>query len=149
MPTEMLRGVKASEEVIDEGKGAEEVGLEFGDRPGHGKGKAHRLIRLWGICPTMAEGILLVFHLPVGSSAGKHRTFRRRVYGEETSSWGGKYRYRRKGLLDGTPHIRLYWGVVIVEKGNGGKMAHLLREEGATVLVRRVILTRGDEGGLQ
>ncbi len=97
----------------------------------------------------MAEGTLLVFHLPVSSPAGKHRTFRRRVYGEETSSWGGKYHYRRKGFLEEIPHIRLYWGVVIVRKGDGGKVARRLREEGARVLIRQVILLQEDEGRLR
>ncbi len=114
-----------------------------------GRGKASRLIKLWGICPTMTEGILLVFHLPVGSPPGKHRTFCRRVYGEETSSWGGKYHYHRKGLLEDIPHVRLYWGVVIVGKRDGRKVVRKLREEGATTIVRRIMLTREDEGELR
>lgn len=93
----------------------------------------------------MAEGVLLVFHLPEGSLPAKHREFRRRVYGEATSSWGGKYRYRRSGILDGTPHVRLYWGVIVVGTLDGGRLARWLRRQGARVSVRAVTLTSGDE----
>jgi hypothetical protein len=96
----------------------------------------------------MAEGVLLVFHLPPGSTPAEHRTFRRRVYGEATSSWGGKYRYRRKGALEAIPHVRLYWGVVIVRGQDGRKTTRLLRDEGAEVSSRQVILTTADRGQL-
>ncbi len=98
--------------------------------------------------PTMAEGLLLVFHLPPGSAPARHRALRRRVYGEATSSWGGKYRYRRKGALDAIPHVRLYWGVVIVRSEDGRRTLRLLREEGAEVVARKVILTAADQGAL-
>ncbi len=38
----------------------------------------------------------------------------RRLYGQWTSSHGGRYVYRRKGLLDEIPHLRLIRGVSIV-----------------------------------
>ena len=97
----------------------------------------------------MTEGVLLVFHLPEGSPPVKHRSFRRQVYGEETSSWGGKYRYHRKGILDEIPHVRLYWGILIVREADGGRLARRLRDQGAVVATRRVLLTRGDETRLR
>lgn len=98
---------------------------------------------------TMAEGVLLVFHLPEGSPPAKHRAFHRRIYGMETSSWGGRYQYHLKGALEDLPHVRLYWGVVIVGVENGARTTRLLREGGAEVIKRKIILTTSDQGKLQ
>lgn len=101
---------------------------------------------MWSICPTMARssGIIIVFHLPEGSSPREHRQFRRRIYGEETSSWGGKYRYRRPGVLDRIPHARLYWGCVIVEEQDARRLAREIRREGGVLEARRAELTTKD-----
>ena len=90
------------------------------------------------------RGIIVVFHLPEGSPPSRHRQFRRRVYGEETSSWGGKYHYRRSGLLDGIPHVRLYWGTVLVGEEDGRRLVRAIRAEDGVVEVRRVELTTKD-----
>ena len=97
----------------------------------------------------MDEGTLVVFHLPYGSAPALHRTFRRRVYGEESSSWGGKYRYHRKGILEEIPHVRLYWGVVIIRSQDQAGLTRWLRKEGAKVMVRRLWLTPSDRRSLQ
>ena len=103
---------------------------------------------LWGILPIMGDGILVVFYLPDGSSTDQHRRFRKRIYGEETSSWGGRYRYRRKGLLDEIAHIRLYTGVVIIRKEDEKRLFRTLQDNGATVHRRLVQLIRSDERAL-
>jgi hypothetical protein len=94
------------------------------------------------------KGVLIVFFLPLGSPKKQHRTFRRRIYGEETSSWGGRYRYRRKGLLDGIPHVLLYTGVVIVKEQNAGKLVRTIEGLGGTVFRRQVKLTGADARAL-
>lgn len=91
----------------------------------------------------------MVFHLPPGSAPAAHRTFRRRVYGEESSSWGGKYQYHRKGILEEIPHVRLYWGVIIIRPQDQGRLTRWLRKEGAEVVSRRLWLTTGDRRSLQ
>jgi hypothetical protein len=50
--------------------------------------------------------------------------------------------------LDAIPHVRLYWGVVIVRSEDGRRTLRLLREEGAEVVARKVILTAADQGAL-
>jgi len=97
----------------------------------------------------MPEGVLLVFHLPEGSPPTRHRTFHRRIYGMETSSWGGRYQYHLKGALEDIPHVRLYWGVVIVTEEDGSRTTRLLREQGAEVVTRRILLTKSDQGKLR
>jgi hypothetical protein len=90
------------------------------------------------------RGILLVFHLPEGSPPAHHRRFRRRLYGEETSSWAGRYRYRRRGLLDAIPHVLLYWGSVIVGEEDARRLVREIRREGGVLEARRVELTTKD-----
>ncbi|MGI0155947.1 MAG: hypothetical protein ACREDE_07455 [Thermoplasmata archaeon] len=90
-------------------------------------------------------GCLVVFHLPEGSSRALHRRFARRVMGEETTSWGGKYRYRRKGLVDGTAHVLLHTGIVLLREEDTPGMCRRVRKEGGVVEVRRVELTRSDQ----
>lgn len=90
-------------------------------------------------------GRLVVFHLPEGSPRAAHRHFARRVVGEATSSWGGKYRYRRKGLLEEVPHVPLHTGVVLLLPEHAVGLSRRIREEGGVVEVRTVELTRSDE----
>jgi len=104
-------------------------------------------MNLWDISPTM-EGVLMVFFLPLGSSKKRHRDFRRVIYGEETSSWGGRYRYRRKGVLDRLPHVLLYTGVVIIGKRDAGKLVRAVENAGGTVFRRLVKLTGADARAL-
>jgi len=94
------------------------------------------------------RAVLVVFHLPEGSSLTEHRGFRRVVYGEETSSHGGQYRYRRRGVLDEVPHVRLYWGAVIVGKEDWRKLRRVLQERGAVYHDREVIPTAADRKAL-
>ncbi len=66
----------------------------------------------------------------------------KRLYGQATSSHGGRYRYRRRGLLDDVPHRRLIRGVLILRAEDADRVAGWLRGLGAEVHVRRV-----DSGG--
>ena len=68
----------------------------------------------------------------------------KRLYGQRTSSHGGTYAYRRKGLPDGIPHRRRIRGVVIVRTEDAGRVVVLLEEIGAEVHTKRVELTKGD-----
>ncbi len=44
----------------------------------------------------------------------------KRLVGQRTSSHGGTYVYRRKGLLDEIPHVRLIRGVITVGTEDAG-----------------------------
>ena len=94
-----------------------------------------------------AKGILIAFRL---SEYDKNRAsdLVKRLYGQETSSHGGKYRYRRTGLLEGVPHKRLIRGVVVLREEDAKSVVRLLRELGAEVHVRRVELTMADRKAL-
>src|SRR4030043_530921 len=94
-----------------------------------------------------AKGILIAFRL---SEYDKNRAsdLVKRLYGQETSSHGGKYRYRRPGLLEGVPHRRLIRGVIVLRVEDEKRVVRLLRELGAEVYVRRGELTVEDRQGV-
>ena len=91
------------------------------------------------------QAVVVIFHLPEGSSLTQHRTVRRAVYGEDTSSHGGQYRYRRRGVLDEVRHVRLYWGAVIVNKEDWPRVRRVLNERGVVHHHRVIEATAADE----
>ncbi len=72
--------------------------------------------------------VILVFRLPPKTPPLVSNKFCQRLYGQEVSSWGGRYRYRRAGLLDKIPHRRLGRGVVIVRERDLGTIIEFLSE---------------------
>ncbi len=89
------------------------------------------------------EGTLIAFRL---RQYDKDRASElvKRLYGQRTSSHGGKYVYRRKGLLDEIPHVRLIRGVVLVRTEDAVRVTKFLDELGAAAYTRTVILTSAD-----
>jgi hypothetical protein len=90
------------------------------------------------------RGILIAYRLRTPHDPNVASALVKRLYGQSTSSQGGKYRYRRKGLLDEIPSVRLIRGVIIVEKRNKKKILDMLEEFDAEVYVREVVLIRKD-----
>jgi hypothetical protein len=85
-----------------------------------------------------AEVVILVFRLPPKAPNVRVSQFCQRLYGQSVSSWGGKYRYRRKGVLDGIPHRKLLRGVVLLHRSDATPVVSVLEEFGAQVEVRVV-----------
>ena len=88
--------------------------------------------------------VLLVFRLPPKVPNVRASQFCQRLYGQSVSSWGGKYRYRRTGVLDGIPHRKLLRGVVLLRRSDVGPVLSVLEEFHAQVEVRVVEPTRED-----
>lgn len=66
--------------------------------------------------------------------------FCKKFYGQDTSTKGK--RYRRVGLLDGIPHIKLARGVVIVSKRDADAVIKFIKGFGGVEFhARNVILT--------
>lgn len=89
------------------------------------------------------EGTLIAFRL-AKYDRDKASELVKRFYGQRTSSHGGKYVYRRKGLLDEIPHVRLIRGVIIVRTEDAERVATFLGGLGAEVRARTVFLTAAD-----
>ena len=90
------------------------------------------------------EVCILVFHLPKKMNNTDLGKFMKRFYGQETSTQAGKYRYRRKGLLDSIPHLKLLRGVVIIRKSDLEDVMKLLIEWNAVVDQRIIEPTEED-----
>ena len=90
-------------------------------------------------------GSIIVFRFKEKTEQKSINLFCKKFYGQDTSSHGGKYHYRRQGLLDNIPHIKLIGGVIIVTKDSAGKLIDFLREYEAEFYVRDVILLPEDE----
>lgn len=93
--------------------------------------------------------IILVFHLPSGMKNSDLGKFVKRFYGQETSTQSGKYRYRRKGLLDQIPHRKLLRGVIIIRKSDLENVMKLLIQWKAVVDQRIIEPTEEDLKMLQ
>jgi len=92
----------------------------------------------------MMIGSIIVFRFKEKTEQKSINQFCKKFYGQNTSSHGGKYRYRRQGLLDNIPHIKLIGGVIIVAKNSAGKLIDFLREYNAEFYIRDVILLHDD-----
>ena len=88
--------------------------------------------------------VILIFHLPQGMKNSDLGKFVKRFYGQETSAQKGKYRYRRKGLLDHVPHRKLLRGVIIIRESDLGTVMKLLIEWNAVVDQRIIEPTEED-----
>ncbi len=66
------------------------------------------------------------------------------LYGQETSSYGRRYVYWRKGFLDGIPYVKLIRGAFIVKMGDSERVIEFLLNQGVKVFLREVDLTERD-----
>jgi hypothetical protein len=69
--------------------------------------------------------------------------FCKKFYGQDTTT-GGK-RYRRIGLLDRIPHIKLARGVIVISRKDTDEVIEFLRKSGVDFYVRDVVLTPEDQ----
>jgi hypothetical protein len=91
------------------------------------------------------KGNIIVFRFKEKTEQKSINQFCKKFYGQNTSSHGGKYQYRRHGLLDNIPHIKLIGGVILVEKDFAEKVIDFLKEYNAEFYIREVILLYEDE----
>lgn len=92
---------------------------------------------------TTMMGTLVAFR--VFKSAGQKGAdmLCKQFYGQYTTTRGKVY--RRKGLLDEIPHVKLIRGVIIVSTRDAEEVIKFLRKFGAEIHVRKVELTAGDK----
>ncbi len=91
------------------------------------------------------KGNIIVFRFKEKTEQKSINQFCKKFYGQNTSSHGGKYQYRRHGLLDNIPHIKLIGGVILVKKDFAEKVVEFLKEYNAEFYIREVILLYEDE----
>ncbi len=89
------------------------------------------------------KGTLLAFRL-MSYDKARASDLVKKLYGQRTSSHGGKYVCRRKGRLDGFPHVRLIRGVILVRTEDAERVTTFLDQVGTATNTRTVILTSAD-----
>ena len=90
-------------------------------------------------------GNVIVFRFKEKTEQKSINQFCKKFYGQNTSSHRDKYQYRRHGLLDNIPHIKLIGGVIIIKKDFAEKVIDFLKEYNAEFYIREVILLYEDE----
>src|SRR3990170_8734849 len=117
-------------------------------RPGHPRRKAAGCCPHCGHKTVRMEGTRIAFRL---TSYDRDTTSElvKRLVGQATSSHGGKYAYRRKGLLDEIPRVRLIRGMIIVRTEDAGRVVALFEVMGVEVQARRVYLVAADIDALR
>ncbi len=91
------------------------------------------------------EVCILVFHLPKKMNNTDLGKFMKKFYGQDSTSWKGKYTYHRHGLLENIPHRKLLRGVLILRNEDAPKVLEFLGQYSLTLHVREIKLTPDDE----
>jgi hypothetical protein len=91
------------------------------------------------------NGIMILFQFPEKTDHGTINKFMQKFYGQDSTSWNGKYRYHRHGLMEYIPHRKLLRGVIILRKDDRDKVLDFLGIYSLTCHVREVKLTPEDE----
>ena len=91
------------------------------------------------------NGIMILFQFPEKTDHGTINKFMQKFYGQDSTSWNGKYRYHRHGLIEDIPHRKLLRGVIILRKDDRDKVLDFLGSYFLTCHVREVKLTPEDE----
>jgi len=91
------------------------------------------------------NGTIILFQFPEKTEHGVINKFMQKFYGQDSSSWNGRYRYHRHGFLEDIPHRKLQRGVIVLRKEDREKVLDFLGEYSLTLHVREVKLTPDDE----
>ena len=90
------------------------------------------------------DGSIIVFSLRKDLSSSEKTGFCQRFYGDNTTTWKGKYRYHRNGLLDGIPHRKIAKGVIIIRSSDLERVKDYVRDRVEEIHVRTIVLTEED-----
>ncbi len=92
----------------------------------------------------MKFGLIICYTLGSKATAVQRNRFRKEFLGYIDHSNHGRFTYRRKGILDEIPHVKLIRSVVIIREEDRGKVVQCLEKHGAGYYIRRVELTSED-----
>jgi hypothetical protein len=90
------------------------------------------------------NGYIIAYRLPKGIPNKAYTKFQKKFFGQDTSSHNGKYRYRRTGLLDEIPHVKLIRGVLIIDENNLKRIIDFLEEYHVEIHTRKIELSKED-----
>ena len=58
---------------------------------------------------------IVAFRLPKGTDTNTLNKFVRGLYGQDSKSWSGKYKFHRNGILEETQFRKFIRGVIIIQ----------------------------------
>ena len=74
------------------------------------------------------DGSIIVFSLRKDLSSSEKTGFCLGFYGDDTSTWKGKYKYHRHGLLDDIPYRKIAKSVIIIRSSDLEKVKDYVRD---------------------
>lgn len=89
-------------------------------------------------------GKVIIFKLTAEYTRKERARFYREFYGYVDKSNHGRYRYRRKGVLSGIPHIIPARSVIVLHRKDSGRVIRFLKNHGANVFARDIQLLKED-----
>ena len=91
------------------------------------------------------NGTMILFQFPEKTDHNTVNKFMQKFYGQDSSSWNGKYKYHRHGFMEDIPHRKLLRGVVILRGEDVPEVLDFLGKYSVTLHVREIRLTPDDE----
>jgi hypothetical protein len=91
------------------------------------------------------KGVAVIFRLPENTDLNTMNKFIRGLYGQDSTSWKGRYSHHRKGILEDIPHRKFLRGVLFINGDDTEKVVEYLRRFSANFYVGTVELTPDDE----
>ncbi|MCL4336083.1 MAG: hypothetical protein M1344_02490 [Candidatus Thermoplasmatota archaeon] len=94
---------------------------------------------------SIMRGSLIAFRLPPGTENRIMLKFVRGLYGQDSTSWHGKYEYHRQGLLEKMPYRKFTKGVILLREEDVTPVKLYLDQYGAKYYIATVELRTEDE----
>ena len=94
------------------------------------------------------NGMIILFHFAEKTPQGEINKFMQKFYGQDSTSWKGKYTYHRHGFMEEIPHRKLLRGVIILRNEDTGRVVEFLEKYNLKLDIREIKLTPEDEEAL-
>ena len=91
------------------------------------------------------NGTMILFQFPEKTDHNTVNKFMQKFYGQDSSSWNGKYKYHRHGFMEDIPHRKLLRGVVILRGEDVPEVLDFLGKYSVMLHVREIKQTPDDE----
>ncbi|MCL5785780.1 MAG: hypothetical protein M1151_03800 [Candidatus Thermoplasmatota archaeon] len=91
------------------------------------------------------KGVAVIFRLPENTDLNTMNKFTRGLYGQDSTSWKGRYKHHRHGILEDIPHRKFLRGVLFLNKNDAERVVEYLREFSADFYIGSLELTPDDE----
>ena len=91
------------------------------------------------------NGTMILFQFPEKRDHNTVNKFMQKFYGQDSSSWNGKYKYHRHGFMEDIPHRKLLRGVLILRGEDVPEVLDFLVKYSVMLHVREIRLTPDDE----